>query len=505
MKKVLYVTTVSRTINAFLVPHIEMLLKEGYEVQCACSIDKPVNKGLLEKGVKIYDIPFSRNPLGLGNIKAFKELVNIQKRENFDIVHVHTPIASIYGRLLKLRFKKLKTIYTAHGYHFLKGGSKLGWIMYYPIEKIMAKLTDTTININSEDYEITKNKLKPKNCYLLNGVGLDLNQYKKLSKEEIVNKKKELGLKESDFVILMIAELNENKNQIQLIKAMEVLKDKYPEIKAICVGEGDKLFYGIMYYPIEKIMAKLTDTTININSEDYEITKNKLKPKNCYLLNGVGLDLNQYKKLSKEEIVNKKKELGLKESDFVILMIAELNENKNQIQLIKAMEVLKDKYPEIKAICVGEGEKLLELQGEVKNRGLKDKVRFLGFRNDINELINICNIGVLLSYREGLPRNLMELMACGKKVIATNIRGCRDIVVDETVGELVEVGDYEATAKAIEEQYLYGDNEFTVSKEVEKYDVKTINDSLRLIYKQLEDKEVNYEGTTAGKYNSTSL
>ena len=190
MKKVLYVTTVSRTINAFLVPHIEMLLKEGYEVQCACSIDKPINKGLLEKGVKIYDIPFSRNPLGLGNIRAFKNLVKIQKREKFDIVHVHTPIASIYGRLLKLRFNNLKTIYTAHGYHFLKGGSKLGWIMYYPIEKIMAKLTDTTININSEDYEITKNKLKPKNCYVLNGVGLDLNQYKKLYQKEILSKKK---------------------------------------------------------------------------------------------------------------------------------------------------------------------------------------------------------------------------------------------------------------------------------------------------------------------------
>ena len=151
------------------------------------------------------------------------------------------------------------------------------------------------------------------------------------------------------------------------------------------------------------------------------------------------------------------------------------------------MEVLKDKYPEIKAICVGEGDKLLELEDQVKNRGLKDKVRFLGFRNDINELINICNIGVLLSYREGLPRNLMELMACGKKVIATNIRGCRDIVVDETVGELVEVGDYEATAKAIEEEYLYGDNEFTVSKEIEKYDVKIINEGLRLIYKDIEE------------------
>ena len=234
-------------------------------------------------------------------------------------------------------------------------------------------------------------------------------------------------------------------------------------------------------------MAKLTDTTININSEDYEITKNKLKPKNCYLLNGVGLDLNQYKKLSQKEILSKKKELGLKENDFVVLMIAELNENKNQVQLIEAMEVLKDTYPEIKAICVGEGDKLSELQSEVKNRGLEGKVNFLGFRNDINELINICNIGVLLSYREGLPRNLMELMACGKKVIATNIRGCRDIVVDETVGEIVEVGDYEATAKAIENQYLYGDNQFIISKEIEKYDVKTINEGLRLIYKELEE------------------
>ena len=81
----------------------------------------------------------------------------------------------------------------------------------------------------------------------------------------------------------------------------------------------------------------------------------------------------------------------------------------------------------------------------------------------------------------------MELMACGKKVIATNIRGCRDIVVDETVGEIVEVGDYEATAKAIEEEYLYGNNEFIVSKEIEKYDVKTINAQLCLIYYSLYD------------------
>lgn len=97
MKKVLYITTVSRTINAFLTPHIEMLLDNGYEVDCACSIDKEIDSELLKKGVKLHNIPFSRNPLGINNIKAFKKLLEIQKVNNYDIVHVHTPIASIYG------------------------------------------------------------------------------------------------------------------------------------------------------------------------------------------------------------------------------------------------------------------------------------------------------------------------------------------------------------------------------------------------------------------------
>lgn len=374
MKKVLYITTVSRTINAFLVPHIEMLLENGYQVDCACSIDKEVSNVLIEKGVNVFDIPFCRRPLSIGNLKAFKELIKIQKENSYDIIHVHTPIASIYGRLLKLKFRKLKIIYTAHGYHFLKGGPKSGWILYYPIEKIMAKLTDVTININKEDYEITKNKLKPKQCYLLNGVGLDLNKYKQLDKEQQLQKRRELGLDEDDFVVIMIAELNENKNQIQLIKAMELLKDKYPKIKAISVGEG-----------------------------------------------------------------NKREELEL----------------------------------------------------EVNNRRLNDNFKFLGFRNDINELINISNIGVLLSYREGLPRNIMELMANGKKVIATNIRGCRDLICDEKVGSLVNINEYKDTAECIERYYLVKNNESDINSnkylqsKLESYDEKSILNKLKELYNQI--------------------
>ena len=375
MKKVLYVTTVSRTINAFLVPHIEMLLKEGYEVQCACSIDKPINKGLLEKGVKIYDIPFSRNPLGLGNIRAFKNLVKIQKREKFDIVHVHTPIASIYGRLLKLRFNNLKTIYTAHGYHFLKGGSKLGWLLYYPIEKAMAKLSDAIININSEDYEITKNKLKPKKCYFINGVGIDLKKYKKLSEDKISTIKESLGLKDNDFVVLMIAELNKNKNHMQVINAMEYLKDRYPNIKLLCAGGGNYITY---------------------------------------------------------------------------------------------------------------------LSEQIISKDLQNNIFMLGYRQDVNNLINISDIGILMSYREGLPRNLMEFMACGRKVIVTNIRGCRDIVCNYSVGTLVNVGDAEATAHAIEDYYVASDRRFIVSDEINKYDIRNVNNELLKVYEDIE-LEINGE------------
>ena len=375
MKKVLYVTTVSRTINAFLIPHINMLLDNGYEVHCACSIDKPVDKELQRIGVKIFEVPFSRNPLGIGNIKAFIKLEELQRINDYDIVHVHTPIAAIYGRLLKLNFPSLRIIYTAHGYHFLKGGSKLGWILYYPIEKIMAKFTDVTININKEDYEITKEKLKHKKCYLLNGVGLDLDKYKKLSSKEIQEKRKEFGIKDKDFVVLMIAEINKNKNHIQLINAMDILKDKYPNIKVLCIGDGT-----------------------------------------------------------------------LKES----------------------------------------------LEKQIILRNLQNNIFMLGYRLDVNKLINISDIGILLSHREGLPRNIMEFMACGRKVIATDIRGCRDIVCNYNVGTLVKVGDYEETARAIEKYYILNNKSFEVSEEIKKYDIETINSELLKIYEDVQ-LDINYD------------
>ncbi|MFB7138224.1 glycosyltransferase family 4 protein [Gottfriedia sp. NPDC056225] len=365
--KILYITTISRTINAFLVPHIAKLVNEGNLVDCACSIDMEVNQTLINKGVKIFDIPFKRNPFHPINIKALLELIKIQQKFNYDIVHVHTPIAALYGRLLKVKFPKLKTIYTVHGFHFYKGAPILNWGFYYPIERLMVHFTDKMITMNSEDYERAQ-KFKVKEAYKLNGVGLDLGLY---------------------------------------------------------------------------------------------------KPNN----------------VEKNEI---RRRLNIEKDDFVILMIAEINQNKNHKQVISAVEILRNKGINIKLICAGDGPLLFNLEKDINERGLEGNIQLLGFREDINELIIACDIGILTSLREGLPRNIMELMACEKPVIGTNIRGVRDLVIDSKNGFLVNVNSPEETAKKIEilfnERDLLNDMGANAYQFILDYNVERVMEDLLEVY-----------------------
>ena len=105
----------------------------------------------------------------------------------------------------------------------------------------------------------------------------------------------------------------------------------------------------------------------------------------------------------------------------------------------------------------------------------------------IRDRINISNIGILLSYREGLPRNIMELMANGKRIVATDIRGNRDIVCNDFIGALVEVNDYEATAKVVEKFYLTSANKNKILKEVERYSISNILTELSFVYDSLQE------------------
>lgn len=342
MKKFLMVTTIQNTVEAFLIPHIKMLEQNGYEVWIATNVYKEIPEDLKEN--KWINIPFSRNPFSKSSFKAIKEMRNLIKDNNFEIVHFHTPVAAFLGRYAAMKEKQKNVIYTAHGFHFFKGAPLKNWIIYYPMERLAINWTDKLIAINEEDYQRAK-KMAKKNTkvYKVDGVGLNLENYRNGDKEKIRN---ELNILNNEFVISMIGELNHNKNQIQLLKAATILKsESIDNIRIVLVGVG--------------------------NQED-------------------------------------------------------------------------------------------TLKEEVKKNNLK--VNFLGYRKDVKDIIAASDIICSMSYREGLPRNIMEGMAQGKPFIVTNIRGNRDIIKANRNGFLVEVNNIEETAEKIKELL----NKKKVVEEIEK-------------------------------------
>jgi len=233
--KVLYVTTISNTINAFLIPHIQLLLDQGFQVDIACNIIRPINPQLLEQGCRLFNIGFQRSPLKKGNYTAYRQLKQLIHEEKYDLIHTHTPSASAIVRLATRKMKNVKVIYTAHGFHFFKGAPLKNWLIYYPIERWLAHYTDVLITINKEDYDRAKKSFKAGRVESIQGVGLDTKKFSGIVIDKS-EKRKQLGVPTNAALLLSVGELNNNKNHKTIIKALVKLND--PNIYYIICGVG---------------------------------------------------------------------------------------------------------------------------------------------------------------------------------------------------------------------------------------------------------------------------
>lgn len=242
MKKVLFVATVVKThIMEFHIPYLKMFKEEGWETAVAARNDYENPADCVIPYCDIYyNIPFERNPLKPGNLKAYKELKHIIDEGEYDIIHCHTPVGAMLTRLAakQARKKGTKVFYTAHGFHFYKGAPAINWILYYPVEKWLSRYTDVLITINKEDYERAKTFKAGKVCYVP-GVGIDLKKFNAgyVNKEQ---KRKEIGVSADDFVLLSVGELIPRKNHEVVIRALSVLKqlDKLNHIEYVICGRG---------------------------------------------------------------------------------------------------------------------------------------------------------------------------------------------------------------------------------------------------------------------------
>lgn len=241
--KILFVTTISDTVNAFLIPHIKWLIDHGNEVGVAFNTIQEVNPELVSLGCKVHPINFQRNPLKKENLAAYKEIKRTMIDEGYSLVHVHTPVASFLTRLACRNIDNVQVLYTAHGFHFFKGAPKKNWALYYTLEKVVARWTDGIITMNEEDYHSAKRlKLRTTNAiYKIHGIGLDLNKFRPQTVETKVQLRREYGYGTEEYILIYVGELSYRKNQDLLIESVSRIKEDIPQIKLLLVGDGERM------------------------------------------------------------------------------------------------------------------------------------------------------------------------------------------------------------------------------------------------------------------------
>ena len=201
--------------------------------------------------------------------------------------------------------------------------------------------------------------------------------------------------------------------------------------------KGASLYRWLLFYPAERILARFTDIIITVNREDYLLARKFKRPIVCQCP-GVGVNLNMF--YPDEEIRYRfRLKESIDENTFIMLSVCELIPRKNVISVIRAVHVMKQKelLGSFQYWICGNGSQLQWLQKKVNKWGLDSVIRFWGHREDIADYYRAADLFILPSKQEGLPVALMEAMASGLPVIASDIRGCRDLIDSGKNGLLI--------------------------------------------------------------------
>lgn len=329
-KKALMLASVASMIDQFNIPNIQLLQSLGYTVDVVADFTNPgtitaerandLIQRLSAMNVRVIDVPIPRSLNPFAITSAYVRVRKLISTENYALIHCHSPVGGFICRLAarKERKKGTRVIYTAHGFHFYTGAPIKNWLLFYPVEWGCSWWTDVLITINKEDYKRAKKRFHAKKTVYVPGVGVDTKKFAvcNIDKHE---KRQELGLKDTDFVLLSVGELSERKNQKIIIDALGKMKT-----------EGD---LGNIVY-----------------------------------------------------------------------------------------------------LAVGEGYMREEFEALIKKYALEDCVHLLGYRTDIDELCEITDCFVHPSVREGLGIAPLEAMAAGLPLISANVNGIKDYTEDGVSG-----------------------------------------------------------------------
>lgn len=340
--KVLHVCAIGVTAHKLLRPKIDYLRSLGLTVHIACSPDADAD-AMRSEGYTVHPVQIDREISPLKNLASLIKLVRLMRREQYDLVHVHTPIASVLGRMAAKIAGVKRIVYTAHGFPFHDQLSPLQYRIYFGIEQFCAGFTDLILTQSYEDWlNSPRLGLCPasKVRHLNNGVDIDKFCRDRLDPAQQLQLQRSLGIPDrAGPIIGTIGRLTRQKGFAYLVEATAQLLPQFPDLQVLVVG-------GELRTDPEPFQAELIQKAIDL--------------------------------------------------------------------------------------------------------GIRDHITFTGYREDTPELLGLMDVFTLPTYfGEGLPRSILEAMAMGLPIVATDIRGCREAVVPEINGLIVPPRNSAALAKAL--------------------------------------------------------
>jgi glycosyltransferase EpsD len=237
---------------------------------------------------------------------------------------------------------------------------------------------------------------------------------------------------------------------------------------------GAPLVNWLMYYPAEMIASRFTAEMVALNMEDFILARRAFPRTHVHYIPSVGIDLYDFQPMNYMRAGHK-----------IILCVGELTRRKNQRQVLCAAAHLQRITPGFKVWFVGEGPMLDTYKRLAKRLGVDSLVEWLGYRHDIKTLLYKSDIVVSASRKEGVSRSLIEAMACGKPIVATDIRGHRELIAEGVNGYTVPLGDAGAMARACAELLHHPDIlEMGSASRIMclKYDIEYIKQRMASVY-----------------------
>lgn len=255
--------------------------------------------------------------------------------------------------------------------------------------------------------------------------------------------------------------------------------------------QGASLGAWLCCYPAERLLAHWTDVLITINREDFQYARKFRLKKDGFAgrIHGTGIDLKRFQQ--KPEIREcKRRELGIAPDAFHLITIAEINENKNQKVVIEALAGLEG-IPIRYSIC-GKGPAEEGLYRLIQEKGLEGRVKLLGYRTDVEEILQTADVFVFPSIREGLGLAPLEALACGVPLIVSDNRGSREYAKADVNARICAHDSAEEFRESI--CRLYKDPEYrkqlsaACRQSAEPFGAEQVQEEMRRIYKKADEK-----------------